>query len=342
MIVRTTDRTMGIQNIKRAFAILEMLEEETNDEHGLTTNQIRARLDHRGNGAVAQSVFACIRTLQELGFQIDCNKTSGNCNTYRLVRRDWSREEIELLADAIKASRYISRKDMKRLLDKVGALVSKYDRDGLTGSTFVGGRRQDADNNWLENVAKIRSALAEDIGIAFQYVEYDADAIAHFKHDGKVYRVKPLALAYSADTYYLLATEDGAKAKTFRSDRMSSVKTTPVDFDVEEDLANFDMEKLTERSFKMYMANDQRDVRVELRVTGNAISSVIDYFKDRRSCGMACAAQEDGSMSIKVTVQPSPTFYGWIAQYMGKVTPLGPKKVVGGYREGLQQLVSEC
>ena len=92
---------------QKLFRILEILMRETDEENGLTVNQIISRLDEYGIAAERKSIYSDFAVLEELGFSVV--RLYGNPPTYTLAERIFELPELKLLVDAIQSSKFITK-----------------------------------------------------------------------------------------------------------------------------------------------------------------------------------------------------------------------------------------
>lgn len=332
---------MAIRTVERAFALLDIMRRKSDESHPLTLSQIEALMAEKGHEQVRQSTIACLETLAGCGCDIRKVEESSPASYY-LGKREIETEDAETIADMLASSRYITQQQAQEITDRCCWSLSEYERDKIASSAvYVGERRTESDIDWSHNPRLIRRALENGSDISFKYIEYNAQGLAVEKHDRKTYVCAPLALLYVGGTYYVKATEDGVKAKTYRVDHMRNLEATSPTIDASELREKLDIAKLTERTFSMYEASDGKDRDVELLVEPKSISSVIDYFKDRKSCNMRCSDLDGKHMSVTVTVQPSPTFFGWVAQYLGGVKIAAPDDIRRRFNEEVSKLTAE-
>lgn len=328
---------MTIRAVERAFALLGVLRARTDESHPLTISQLEEELSHVGHTQARQSVIACLETLSACGY--DVQKAPGSSpSSFYLGARELSEQDVETVADMLSASRYVTCEQAERIAERCSWALSDYERGHIACSVQVGARRTEGDVDWIHNARLVRRAVEGGLSVSFLYVDYSPQGVAVPRHGGKRYAAVPLTLVYTDGTYYMQATEDGVRAKTFRVDHMRSVELQESSIDASAARSELDIPKLTERTFSMFGAQDGRDRRVELVVEPDCIASVVDYFKDRRSCDMACADLDGSRMSVTVTVQPSPTFFGWVAQYLGGVRIVAPDDLRRSFAESVARL----
>lgn len=328
---------MTIRAVERAFALLDILRTKTDQAHPLTVAQLEEHLSERGHEQARQSIVAGLKTLAAVGYDIQ-KEPDTFPSAYFLGKRELAPEDAETIADMLSASRYVTSKQANRITKDCTWPLSNYQREDIALATQVVGRRTEQDADWSHNARMVRRAITNHQNLSYIYIDYDPQGIPVARHDNKRYLVCPLALIYTDGTYYMQATEDGIKAKTYRVDHMRNVSLEEATIDATQARANLDIDQLTERTFSMYSASDGKDRRIELLVEPDCAASVIDYFKDRRSCKMACTDLDGTNMSVTVTIQPSPTFFGWVAQYLGGVRILAPDDLRRSFAQACAKL----
>lgn len=108
------------QKIKILYLMKIMLE-RTDDEHGLTLEEIINALSDYGVDAERKSIYDDIETLRVFGIDID--KRKSKCVTYHVVSRDFEVPELKLLVDAVQSSKFITHKKSAELIKKIEGLA---------------------------------------------------------------------------------------------------------------------------------------------------------------------------------------------------------------------------
>ena len=94
---------------KRKLPLLErILLRETDEDHGLTLEELIARLAREGVAAERKSLYSDLAVLRECGLDIISSRREGR-TVYFVGERDFQLPELKLLADAVQSSRFITR-----------------------------------------------------------------------------------------------------------------------------------------------------------------------------------------------------------------------------------------
>ena len=122
---------------QKILYIEKMFREESDELHALTVAGIQERL---GITAERKALYSDIETLRDiLGMDI-CSDKNG---TYYLASRDFEFEELQLLADAVACSKFISEEKSRALIGKIAHLTSNFRANELQRSVIVANRKQE-------------------------------------------------------------------------------------------------------------------------------------------------------------------------------------------------------
>jgi len=312
---------------KRLLYIKQFFEECTNENRDATMGDILRYLQQHGIDAERKSVLSDIDALEEYGMDIQRGCTN---KSYYLNERDFDIAELKLIVDWIASSKFLSEKKSAELIEKIGKLTDIYQRRELKRRVVVSGRVKSMNSTVLYSVDTIQSAIANRGYIDFKYYQYNMKKEREFKHNGKTYHVHPRHLLYDNNTYYLLADE-GDELKTFRVDRMASVKQTE---ETEDDWFNFgsplDIDGFLTSTFGMYHGET---TEVTMLFKKDMMDTVIDKFgKD-----VKVETTYSDRFRIKAKVAVSPQFFGWIFGLGDNVMIEYPLKVAKQMKDLLKE-----
>lgn len=110
------------------FKVLELLREETDEEHRLTQLEIVKRLkDAYGLTCDRRTVANSLEMLAgQLNFDIDKDKDG-----YCLISRDFEDAELRMLIDSVLFSKILTKNQAGRLLEKIKNLGNVYFRKSV-------------------------------------------------------------------------------------------------------------------------------------------------------------------------------------------------------------------
>lgn len=314
----------------RILYLLRILEQYTDEEHPLTTKQLIDKLqDEYGISAHRTTITKDIVALQEYGVDI-VTVHSTQCK-YFIGSRKFELPELKLLIDAVESSRFITAKKSESLIRKIHTLTSQGQVSKLRRNNYVVDRIKPDNEQIYYIVDTINDAINEGKQISFQYYDYSGLKKKVLKNKGEIYKLSPYKLIWSGDYYYVIGySEKKGKVINFRVDRIAVAPTIlsenaiPVPKD-------FDLENFTKEVFFMFSGDE---VEVDLQCDNSLMKTMIDRFGEN----VKTLAYDMTSFRLITEVSVSPTFFGWVFGFDGKVKILGPKNV----KEQYYKMISEA
>ena len=317
----------------RILYLLRILEQYTDEEHPLTTKQLIDKLqDEYGISAHRTTLTKDIAALQEFG--VDIVTVHSTQSKYFIGSRKFELPELKLLIDAVESSRFITSKKSESLIKKIHTLTSQGQVSKLKRNNYVIDRIKPDNEQIYYIVDTINDAINEGRQISFQYYDYSGLKKKILKNKGEIYKLSPYKLLWSGDYYYVLGfSEKKGKVINFRVDRIVSTPTILSDNAVQMP-ENFDLENFTKEVFFMYPGNE---AVVELRCDNSLMKTMIDRFGE----DVKTLAYDMTSFKLIVEVSASPTFFGWIFGFEGKVQILGPENIKEQYKQMIIKAISD-
>lgn len=320
------------QKLKLLY-LIDMLKHHSNEEHPMPMTEILKRLEEKGIKAERKSIYDDVIQLNDYGYDIVCVKSKTN-GGYYMASRDFELAELKLLVDSIQASRFITAKKSKEMIGKLSALTDEYSAKQLKRQVYVANRVKASNESIFYAVDAIHRAMQENQNITFQYFSWSIEKKMEPRHEGKYYEVSPWMLTYQEEEYYLVAYDPGEeKIKHFRVDKMLSVSPVKQKRKGGELFESSDVASYSRKTFSMYSGEKQV---VTICFENRLIGVVIDRFgKD-----IDIRVRDDNHFSIRVSIEVSPTFYGWLTTLGNGAYIMAPEAVRSGYANHLKQTLS--
>ena len=238
------------QKLKLLY-IMELLQERTDEEHPVTTQEIIDYLRTKGITAERKSIYSDIELLTDYGLDIiRIKERPGGCY---LASRSFELAELKLLVDAVQASKFITTKKSRELIGKLEELCSKSQARQLHRQVVVTNRNKAINENIYYNVDMIYNAIAENVKIQFQYFEWSVNKEMKLRRDGSFYVVSPWLLSWDDENYYLVGFDEETKQiKHYRVDKMEDISLTHDKRNGREQFRDFDLAAFAKKTFGMY------------------------------------------------------------------------------------------
>jgi len=315
------------KNQLKLLRVLDILMKESDENHQLTVRDIMNKLSAEGISTERKSIYQYIKLLESTGVDIITNRAKQN--QYFIGNRQFELPELKLLVDAVLAAKFITVKKSQELIGKlVTAYVSIYDAQKLQQQVLKT-RRPKTDNEKIYiSVNVIHQAIAEKRQVKFKYFDYNINKDKVQRKSGGYYTVNPVCLIWDDDKYYLVTYHDRHKDfTTYRIDKMEQVEAT--DFRAIPIPADINFEEHMETIFDMYSG---AQVTVTLKVDNGLIGTIIDHYGKQIEV-IPC---DDKHFSVRLNVQTSPTFYGWLFTFSDQIKILSPQSVIDEYKDRLE------
>ena len=105
----------------KLLKIWEILRQETDKDHTLTTVDLLERLEGIGIKCDRRTLYADIKALNDNGYKVNCVRRMAN--EYYVEKREFSLAEIHILMDAVQAASFITEQKTAQLVDKIAELA---------------------------------------------------------------------------------------------------------------------------------------------------------------------------------------------------------------------------
>ena len=316
----------------KLFYILQMLMENTDEEHVLSTQEIIDRLAANDIKAERKTIYDDMACLQDFGYDIILKKGRVGSGYY-LAARDFELAELKLLVDAVQASRFMTVKKSRELIKKLEKLASRHQAGQLQRQVYVTGRVKTENEKIYYNVDTLYKAISENVKITFTYLEWTLSKELKPRKEGAKYMVSPWALIWDNENYYLAAyDEEARKLKHYRVDKMGSVALTRQERSGREQFEKVGLAEYTKRTFGMFGGEEET---VTLAFSDRLVGVVMDRFgreTDIRPMGNGCFTSR-----IKATI--SGQFFGWLAGLGKDVWVVSPNEVKTAYQNWLEEIL---
>ncbi len=317
------------QKIKLLY-IMNILLNETDEAHPLNSNDIIDRLEELGIDAERKSVYSDISTLLEYG--LDIEKSEEYKGGYYIASKSFELAELKLLVDAISSSRFISDNKARELAKRVANLGNVYDAAELSRQVVVANRDKENNNQIFYVIDTIYRCIDNNKKMNFKYYKWNEKKEKEYRYGGEPITVSPACLLWFEENYYLVAYSDKREdIRYYRVDKMESAEelSTP-----REGVASINNKKIAEiarNSFGMFQG-------VTKTVSIMCDKSMVGVFIDRFGRDIMVIDKKDMA-NLRIELEVSPQFFGWISGLGDKVYIDGPNEVKAEYKEYIKKLL---
>ena len=324
----------GANQKQKLLVLAKLFNEQTDEEHGLTLQQIADMLAARGISADRKTLYQDFEELRRFGLDIVSDHVGHN-TYYALASREFELAELKLLVDSVQAAKFITDKKSRELIHKLEGLVSVHQAHELHRQVIIAGRVKTMNESIYYNIDKLHTAINADAQIRFQYSQWTVNKEMALRRGGKWYEVSPWFLTWDDETYYLVAYDaaDG-RVKHYRVDKMQRIRITDMPREGRERVEDFDIARYARSVFGMFGGEE---TAVTLEGENGMVGVVIDRFGKDIPIVPVDGEHFEASVSVVVSSQ----FFGWIMALGGGVRITGPGPVVKRMREEIRKLAGQ-
>ena len=313
---------------------IRILERHSDENHPIGSKEMIERLAGESISAERKTIYSDMQLLQDYGYDINLDR-SHTKGGYYLGEREFELPELNLLVDAVQASKYITAAKSRKLISKIETLCSDSEAKELRKQVYVRNRIKTDNESIYYDVDMIHRAMRQNCMIAFQYMEWNFEKKLVPRRGGKIYIVSPWALTCSDDNYYMVAYDDEAGLiKHFRVDKMGHMGLLDdKEREGADQFGRFDIARYTNHVFGMYSGKEES---ITLSFPNEMIGIALDRFG--RDVSLFCT--EKDRFHICVDIEVSHQFFGWLTGLGPEVMILSPVSVREGYHDYLKSIVS--
>ena len=339
--------------LEKSLLVWDILLKKTDENHALRLIDIQNHLEHYGITAERHSIKRDIDDILALlnkeidfdldeleieerdilGYEVEYDATQ---HGYKVSRRPYDFDELRLLAECVRASKFISKSQEEHLLAAIENLCSDYQIEELQNEVYLVGRNKTTNKHIMAAMLKVNQAIRMDKKIAFRYQKFTIkDRTQQVdRRGGATYIISPFKLIINDGYYYVLAwNAQKGSTITFRLDRMKGVEILKEPREGNVEFSKVNMESYTQQHFGMFSGEKKR---VSLRFTNNLLDTMVDRF----GTGADVFYRPDGERHFVVStdIAISDQFFGWLCGFRKMAKIVSPPDVVEDFQKFLDDI----
>lgn len=314
----------------RPLKIWEILQRETDGDHPMGTEELRAKLVECGIQAHRTTIYEDIKLLNDWGYEVMVHR--GRSNQYYVEDRQFSSPEIHILMDAVQAASFITRKKTAELVDKIADLAGSQKGLVLKKNIVQFNTAKSVNESIYYSVNEIVTAINNRQKIIFLYFDYNEKHERVYRRNGHHYVVSPVATVFADGHYYLVIYDNRYnKISHYRIDRMDKVEIIDEQADMPPEELGFDIATHKKQLFGMFSGVA---TTVSLEMNRRLMDAVFDLFGENTEI----LPYGEDKIRFSAEVQVSDLFFGWCSSFGQDLTILGPEDIKVQYAEYLARI----
>ena len=337
----------------KSLLVWDILQKRTDESHAISLKEIEEHLKMYGIAAERHSIKRDIDDIllllnkeQDidlvefgvedralLGYEVEYD---GAQRGFKIVRRPYDFEELRLLAECVRASKFISKSQEEHLLAAIENLCSDYQIEELQNEVYLVGRNKTTNKHIMAAMLKINQAIRENKKISFRYQKFTIkDRTQQVdRRGGATYKISPFKLIINDGYYYVLAWDSKKdRTITYRLDRMKGVEIEKEPREGNLEFSKINMETYTQEHFGMFSGEKKR---VSLRFTNNLLDTMVDRFGT--GADVSYYADGDRHFIVNTEIAISNQFYGWLCGFRKMAKIVSPPSVVEDFQNFLDDI----
>lgn len=321
----------NLQKMKLLY-LMEMLWQDSDEEHPLTTRELCQRLAEKGISCDRRTLAKDAQLLNEQGFEV-MSRVCGHEKGYYVDDRSFSVPELRILIDAVQAASFITPKKTAQIIEKIASLGGSHQAGILKSNLVRFNTRKHSNEAIYYNIDALETALQRNTKASFCYFDLDENHRRVYRKEKQRYIMEPVALVFMEDNYYLMCYTPKYQAITnYRVDRMDAVHAEDTPAVPEAIVPREKIGDYTEQMFKMFGGEPRK---ILLQFDRILIGSVYDKFGE----DVKMAKVDDRTCQAELTVRISPTFWGWLFQFGDKMRLIAPPDALEEFLQKAQSVI---
>lgn len=309
--------------------------EKTDKTHYVRMPEILDYLAERNVFVDRRTVYTDISILNQAGFEIVGIAEKGGYK-YHHPSRLFDTAELKFLIDSIAASKFLTEKKSKDLVNKVKTLGSNFDNSALNRGVLSPKRIKTMNDKVFKNLDLLYSAISCNSQITFQYMKWNTQRKLEPQRNGQLYSASPCAVSLSDDNYYLIAFDGKSQElRHFRIDKMRTIKLTFEPREGKDVFKSFDIVDYSRKTFGMFSGKEET-------VTVEAPHKLAGVFIDRfgEAANIRKNFDNPDTFLVRIAVNVSPQFYAWIFGLGKDVKIISPESVKKDFIKTATDIIS--
>ncbi len=316
---------------QKAFCILSILKEHSDEDHPLNATEICKHLEMFGIETERRSIYRSINGLEKAGYDIISSGSDG-----WFLGREFDTAEIKILMDAVQQAHFLTYHKSMDLIEKLLVLTSRNIARELRKQVSIS-RRPKHDNELIYyNVDKINTATVKNKRISFTYFDYDTEGNRVFRKNRKTYTASPYFTTWFNENYYMIAaTADYDNFSHYRIERMTDIQILNQPRRSISEIApeGFDLADYLNKAFSMFTGKPEK---VALKIRNSMANHVFDRFGP----DLRLVPDEEGWSRMNVDAVADKGLISWITAFGDNAIVIKPEHLKDEIKKHCETILS--
>lgn len=319
----------------KTLLVFKYLEKYSDENHPVSTSQLIDMLSQEGIKSERKSIYADVKALKEIGYDIVSNKNPVSGGFF-MASRTFEVPEVRLLIDAVTSAGFITPKKTESLVEKLESLVSINQANSIVAQVYIDPNTKCDNEEIYYVIDTLHKAIKDRKKLKFIYKRRNIDVENKKNYTEKTFTVSPYALIWKNDHYYLICNNQKYdNIMNLRVDRIRRIQTLdeparPV-AEVSEYKTSFDVADYSKKMFNMYSGeSDKIRISCELELR--------EQIMDRFGAKVPLSAYDSSHFETTVDVAVSDGLIAWLMSFGSKIKVLEPQYLADAVKERAEQI----
>lgn len=307
----------------KTLLVYKYLYEYSDENNPLTTTDIIRLLQKDGITCERKSIYADIKTLNSVGFDIVSSNTSNR--GFFIASRTFELPQVRLLIDAVTSAGFITPDKTRDLVAKLEGLVSKNEAAELVSQVYIDSNTKCDNEEIYYIIDALHDAILEHCKVKFLYKRRNIDKQNRKSYTQKTFKVSPYALIWKDDHYYLVCNnEKYDNLMNLRLDRIRRIEQLDEHSrdigEVSEYKYGIDVSDYVSKMFNMF-SGEPDEVKLLCHL------DLREEMMDRFGAKIPLVAVDSNHFETTINAAVSDGFVSWIMNFGDKLKVIEPQSL---------------
>lgn len=313
----------------KTLLVFKYLNNYSDENNPLSTTELIELLKKDGINCERKSIYADIKTLNEIGFDIVTTLTPKR--GFFMGTRRFELPEVRLLIDAVTSAGFITPKKTEELVEKLETLVSENQAKELVSQVYIDSETKCDNEEIYYIIDALHDAILERKKVKFVYRRRTIDKPNRKAYTDKTHKVSPYALIWKGDHYYLICNnEKYNNLMNLRLDRMRGIQILDERArnvsEVSEYTDKFDSADYSAKMFNMFSGES-------CKATLLCNLDIREEIMDRFGAKIPLTAVDTDHFKTTIDAAFSDGLVSWIMSFGNKIKVLEPCELADAVKE---------
>ena len=307
----------------KTLLVYKYLSEKSDENNPLSTTELIELLRQDGINCERKSIYADVKTLNDIGFDIVSTKSPKR--GFFMGTRRFELPEVRLLIDAVSSAGFITPQKTTDLIEKLESLVSSNQAKELVSQVYISSDTK-CDNEEIYYVIDfLHDAILDGKKVKFKYKRRNIDKENKKSYTEKTFTVSPYALVWKNDHYYLVCNNQKYdNLMNLRLDRMRQIEILEDEIKPLSEVSEYDgVFDIADYSSKMFNMFSGESAEVTLLCDLDLREEIMDRFGAK----IPLVAVDTQTFKTTINDAVSEGLVSWLMNFGGKIKVLEPQSL---------------